>query len=408
MVMHVRMRFGATLTAILLAVPLVATAESPISVKEMAITRTSQMKVWKTKLTAADVVGTYKTGLFCTDPKPIYYKFDDYFVSRSEKYYSELSQELGYPKYDPDQSPFEDKVGTEADFKMGISLLGLAYDVCTNGGVVEGKATIKMRIELLSTQLQKVIFSKEISKDFYSPKKISWEAFDEQLLKSAFGEVFSDERYVEAFRSGPGVSAEKWASDMLKIPAIKDVAGGVLKNTKNLLAATVTVESGSGSGSGFYLSKEGYILTNHHVVGNAKFVKIKLIEGYGLVGEVVRVDPARDVALVKTDSSPAFVMPLRSGALSVGEEVYAIGSPLGAALSGSVTKGILSAQRAIGNNNFLQSDVAINPGNSGGPLLDSSGRVIGIAQLRGVGTEGISLFIPIDEALSKLNLSIVN
>ena len=111
------------------------------------------------------------------------------------------------------------------------------------------------------------------------------------------------------------------------------------------------------------------------------------------------------MALLLTDPINFDVLGLRPDAAQVGDEVYALGSPFGAVLSGSLSKGVLSARRVLEGVPFLQSDVAINPGSSGGPLLDARGRVIGIAQL-GSKSAGVNLFIPIDEALEKLSLSV--
>jgi S1-C subfamily serine protease len=140
------------------------------------------------------------------------------------------------------------------------------------------------------------------------------------------------------------------------------------------------------------------------VVGGAKFVKIKLAQGHSSVGEVLRIDTVRDVALIKTDLTSVVSLAVRSNAPQVGEEVYAIGSPLGSELSGTLTKGVVSANRTVDNVNYIQSDVSINPGSSGGPLLDSQGQVLGLTQLKAA--NGISLFIPIKEALERLNIKL--
>ena len=111
------------------------------------------------------------------------------------------------------------------------------------------------------------------------------------------------------------------------------------------------------------------------------------------------------MALLRTDPVTLPVLPLRHEEGRVGEEVYALGSPFGKVLSGTLTRGILSAKRVLEGVPYLQSDVAINPGNSGGPLIDSEGRVLGITQLQSSG-QGVNLFIPIDEALEKLAVSV--
>jgi len=127
-----------------------------------------------------------------------------------------------------------------------------------------------------------------------------------------------------------------------------------------------------------------------------------------LIGEVQRVDAARDVALVKTEPAGVQPLPVRLTDAAIGEDVYALGSPLGDAFNTTLTKGIVSGVREIRNQSYLQSDVAILPGNSGGPLLDKSGQVIGITVmgLGAKGMAGMNFFVPVADALNKLDLQI--
>ena len=164
---------------------------------------------------------------------------------------------------------------------------------------------------------------------------------------------------------------------------------------------------GESMGSGFIISPDGYVLTNHHVVDGADEVKVKLSDGREFAARVVGSDEQSDVALLKI---PATGLPtLRIGdsaALKPGQWAIAIGSPFG--LDHSVTAGIISA---VGRSNryaqqqyvpFIQTDVAINQGNSGGPLLNVHGEVIGInSQIFSAsgGYMGVSFAIPIDLAM---------
>lgn len=172
--------------------------------------------------------------------------------------------------------------------------------------------------------------------------------------------------------------------------------------------AVVVVFAADGSGSGFLISSDGYVLTNHHVVGGSKYVKLKWSDGTEGLGEVIRDDSRRDVALVKTSAAGRPVLSVRRGEASQGEGVYAIGAPLGEQLQNTMTKGIVSANRIERGLPFVQSDVAITHGNSGGPLLDEKGQVIGIA-VSGIESSGaqigLNFFIPIDDALRALGLT---
>ncbi len=160
-------------------------------------------------------------------------------------------------------------------------------------------------------------------------------------------------------------------------------------------------------GSGFIISKDGYILTNNHVVEDASEIVVSLNDRRERVAEVIGSDPLSDLALLKIDADDLPVVKFgKSELLQVGEWVVAIGSPFG--FEHSVTAGIVSAKgRSLPESSgnyvpFIQTDVAINPGNSGGPLFNLRGEVVGInSQIftRSGGFMGLSFAIPIDVAL---------
>lgn len=166
---------------------------------------------------------------------------------------------------------------------------------------------------------------------------------------------------------------------------------------------------GSALGSGFIISKDGYILTNNHVVEGADKVIVRLHDRRQLTATVVGSDPRSDVAVLKVEASDLPVVSIgNSDSLEVGEWVLAIGSPFG--FDFSVTAGIVSATgRALPNESyvpFIQTDVAINPGNSGGPLFNLDGDVIGInSQIysRTGSFMGLSFAIPIEMAMDVAN-----
>ncbi len=159
-------------------------------------------------------------------------------------------------------------------------------------------------------------------------------------------------------------------------------------------------------GSGFLISKDGYILTNTHVVGGMNNIKVLLNDKREFKAKLIGSDAQSDVALLKIDADNLPVVHVGSPKeLKVGEWVAAIGAPFG--FDNSVTAGIVSAKgRSLPNENytpFIQTDVAINPGNSGGPLFNLKGQVVGInSQIysRSGGFMGISFAIPIDVAMS--------
>jgi len=161
----------------------------------------------------------------------------------------------------------------------------------------------------------------------------------------------------------------------------------------------------TGQGSGFIVSRDGYILTNNHIVGDADRITVKLRDGRTFDAKLIGTDPKSDVAVIKIDGKELPVLEVgNSSALEIGEWVIAVGSPFG--LTETVTVGVVSAK---GRSNigmaeyedFIQTDAAINPGNSGGPLLNIDGQVIGINTFivtRSGGYMGIGFAIPIDMA----------
>ncbi len=160
-----------------------------------------------------------------------------------------------------------------------------------------------------------------------------------------------------------------------------------------------------GQGSGFIISKDGYILTNNHVVGEADSISVKLADGRKFKAKVIGKDPQSDVAVIKIDAKDLPVLPLgNSDALQVGEWVIAIGNPFG--LTQTVTVGVVSAKgrSRLGitdYEDYIQTDAAINPGNSGGPLINIHGEAIGINSAifsRSGGYMGIGFAIPINMA----------
>jgi S1-C subfamily serine protease len=162
-----------------------------------------------------------------------------------------------------------------------------------------------------------------------------------------------------------------------------------------------------GQGSGFILDKQGHILTNNHVIDNAQRVEVTLSDKHKYKATVVGIDKSHDLALLQVNAPNLVPATLgESGGLVVGQRVYAIGNPFG--LSGTMTRGIISAIRSIGTQggapieDAIQTDAAVNPGNSGGPLLNSRGEVIGITTLIASGgadqSAGIGFAIPINTA----------
>jgi S1-C subfamily serine protease len=198
---------------------------------------------------------------------------------------------------------------------------------------------------------------------------------------------------------------------VLKIPTLPLATRPLSEGTSALQAAVVTVKLDDGHGSGFFISRDGYLLTNHHVVTDNKFVTVKLTTGRQLPGEVLRSNKTRDIALVKVNESNMTALPLLLDLPEVASEVYAVGAPLREEFSTTITKGIISAYRTENDLTLMQSDVATQPGNSGGPLVDRFGNVISVHvaahALLGGGSSTIKFSIPIADALKFLAIELI-
>ncbi len=237
--------------------------------------------------------------------------------------------------------------------------------------------------------------------------------------------------YFTTWRSSP-LHLTKWISRPNKIE-ITEAAGGdsldseeqnnILVYRKNI-PSVVNITSKAvtfdffyglvpqeGQGSGFIIDKDGHILTNYHVIADARQVEVTMHNRKKFRATVVGTDAPHDLAVIKIEApnlTPAVLGDSRN--LQVGQKVYAIGNPFG--LAGTMTRGIVSSIRPVKEPNgaaideAIQTDAAINPGNSGGPLMNGHGEVIGINTmiLSSVGQNaGIGFAIPINTAKAVLN-----
>lgn len=164
-----------------------------------------------------------------------------------------------------------------------------------------------------------------------------------------------------------------------------------------------------GIGTGFIVDEQGYIVTNHHVAGNAQGIQVVFQDGSQVTGERIWSDQALDLAVVKVEGGPYPTVGMGSSAtLRVGDSVIAVGTPLTLQFQHTVTSGIISALRrtlSVPSDNYvafmeelIQTNATINPGNSGGPLCDMNGDVIGINTLKVTQAEGIGFAIPMEVA----------
>ncbi len=359
-----------------------------------------------------DKIGFASSGIFCTSRHDVRAtaKLEEINSSQAAQAFRAELASQGLASTAAEISAFDTAATKpEADYRVGGVLQSLFIDECTSGADHKGKVNVTVKWEVFAPRLQKVVFTKVTAG---AVSASDWETvtshdFETRAYAGALRELMSDQEFrtlrpVDGPASTPVVATT--TPPALHLKSAPAPAGGAQANAAMLGQAVATVMHDNISGSGFYIA-DGYLLTNHHVVGGAHYVKVKLAGGRIVVGEVVRDDVRRDVSLIKTepvgDVKPLHVNLAES---PVGEDVYAIGSPLGQELAGTFTRGVLSGLREYNGLEYLQSDVAVNPGNGGGPLFDASSAVIGIAASKVYKAAGLSFFTPIREAANALQL----
>ncbi len=185
-------------------------------------------------------------------------------------------------------------------------------------------------------------------------------------------------------------------------------------NADRIRAATITIMGMTGHGSGFFVTRDGWALTNNHVVTDNEVLRVRLVDGRELWARVVRRHPGRDVALLKVVGQGLEALPIRPTLAQVSETTYAIGTPMNRALGQTVSQGIISAwrPRARRGLDVYQATAPVHGGNSGGPLVDAWGNVVAITVStvtdgRAALGSSLSFFIPVHDALRHLGLMIV-
>ena len=213
----------------------------------------------------------------------------------------------------------------------------------------------------------------------------------------------------------PFIQASKARAELVQSVQKSVVHIKVERKLVNVMGPFQNQPRQEGSGSGAIVRSDGYILTNHHVVGEADKITVQLYDGQELKARLIGTDPATDISVIKIEGKDMPILQMGdSDNILVGESVIAIGNPFG--LSHTVTFGIVSAKGRTGMGiaeyeDFIQTDAAINPGNSGGPLVDLEGKIVGVNTAifsRSGGYQGIGFAVPINMALRVMTELIEN
>lgn len=369
------------------------------------------------KINRGQQIGMTQGGLLCI-PQPnsqILWKggrvdfTDDEMI---EIFQEELRKE-NYPVVGDTSSLFVDRDKTAAELQVAALIKDIRMNVCypmsgfANFRDAKGKGYIQVEWQIFSVLDREVIL--KVSTEGSSEITSATATGAGDILYNAFAQatknLLANKDFHQAVvRGNDGIAPEKQSFPPLLIRAIPISSENISSVMNDVRLATVTVRAGTGHGSGVIIGQGEHILTNYHVVGESQYVKAITITGREILGEVVRKDKARDVAIIQTESTGIQGLPIQTKQPQIGSEVYAIGSPLLEELNTTVSRGIVSSYRDMGGLEYIQSDVNIQPGNSGGPLLDESGNIVAIA-VAGYRGAGINLFIPIRDALSYLSIN---
>ncbi|GAA0769680.1 trypsin-like peptidase domain-containing protein [Ideonella azotifigens] len=379
---------------------------SPAEPAKAAATPKIEFAKLRSKIVPGEKIGHLEGGFFCFNNGDQHAsdRFESVVSGFAEAAFKIELKAQGLTGSSTEVSAFDTSQPSDADFRVGGVISNFNDSECTYPSGRKGVIELTIKWDLFSTRQQRVVFSKTVSSAERIPgfENITGRDF----MLRAFGRNLRDlltDADAKAIFSGNLPALPPVTLSPMHLPASRVQLGGTQTNAARLRTAVVTILSDKGSGTGFYVS-DGYVLTNKHVVGQSKYVKIKLDDGKEVVGELVREDGPRDVALLKTESVAVPSLSLRLADPAVGEDVYAIGTPLSQKLAGTFTRGVLSGVRESEGVRFYQSDVAVNPGNSGGPLLDAAGNAVGITTFKLNSASGLAFFVPLRDAAERLAL----
>jgi S1-C subfamily serine protease len=334
-------------------------------------------------------------------------------------YFGSFKAELeraGYKVITPGEDNLFDPEAATSDYEAAAVITDAQIEGCVSeGGLfrpdrgsIRGEGSMKIDWQLYSRLRKQVVARASTSGTAKLDKSVPGGVA--RLITESFASNVRELAANTGFRAA--LSAPKAFTKGFLLPGQESkiaLAGSLKAPTRRIddaVGSVVMLLTGTGTGSGVLVSEDGYILTNAHVVGDDKAIRVRWPDKIETLAEVVRVAKDRDVAIVKTNPRDRTPLAIKRGAVTPGQRVYAIGTPLDKAFQSTVSSGIVSANRVIDGLRYIQSDTTVSHGSSGGALLDETGSVIGITDLgiQNDGPAGLNLFIPIGDAMDFLSL----
>lgn len=286
--------------------------------------------------------------------------------------------------------------GAQADYLLGGELVD---GRCTTSSMGWRECWARVDWQLFKVSTQTVVYQQQVEG--------SWAGYNETPIEGAIQGSLEGLLTYPAF---PAQLAREGETPEYEELTLKECPAASLTLPKELdqaKSSVLLVKTPDGIGTGVTISPDGFVLTAAHVVRGHQEVSVKTSAGIQLQATVLRVDNAQDVALLSMPGSGYACTAPRSTPPTVGEELWAIGNPLGEELSFSVTKGLVSGLRELEDQSYVQTDAPLNPGYSGGPLLDQHGQLLGVIswKIAGASYEGLGFGVPLEAAQSSLNLA---
>ncbi|RAR47822.1 S1C family serine protease [Flavobacterium lacus] len=369
------------------------------------------------------------------DEKYIYLKNTAFDVKKEDV----KLKKTKHRSYKKAKNKFKESKVFDEDIKFNNSIFSEAVDeILKNNNYIDTTQTIfksKTNTLYISSKITKVefqdvysIYARQYMNFLVTKIDIEWEIYD----------LYDQSKYKKSFKAESGEFAMKTENfvrmsvedaiteSFYKFLDAKEVRDIIKKeneekinyeqlvltkslpinNLEDALNSTVTIKVKNGHGSGCVVSKDGYVVTNFHVVSSTDKITVVDRNGKEYNAKVIRKNENLDLALIKLDDADfknCYQIPSEKNYI-IGDDIFVIGTPTSVELGQSLTKGIVSGTRTFDKNNFIQTDASVNGGNSGGALTKKSGELIGIvnAKVSGFGVEGIGFSIPAELIVSGL------
>ena len=353
-------------------------------------------------------VGTYWWGAICIEAHPVSWKDVQSGFSNLKDIFGEELKAAGFkPNIDPG-SMFAEAQGTSTDLEVGALLKGVEVSYCENLLNTSGRVRLDVEWQVYSNLRREIVANIQTHEGVQvkSLERKAKRSLDQMAFAANVRALLSDVAFRDVvLAADPQAQTGASAAASQQLITLNNATKGPTK-ISDAVGAVVAVFAGDAFGSGVLVSADGLVLTNHHVVGGMKTVRIRWSDGFEATGEVLRSDKRRDVALLKLQPRGRQPLAVSRTLPTAGSTAFAIGTPLDPTLQNTVTRGVVSANRIVNGFSFIQADVPVTHGNSGGPLLDERGAVIGLTDWGVPAEEGSTLnfFIPIGDALDFLAL----